>query len=93
MDVLRLAAEQKNIAMVVTDVVMPHVSDGELARQLARLRSNLKFLLVSGYAGKTILGHKVADLEMNFRQKPYTRKQLSWKIRTALDAEGGAGKP
>ena len=70
MDALALAVEHKNIAMVATDVVMPQVSDGELARQLARLRSNLQFLFVSRYAGKTILGHKVADLETNFRQKP-----------------------
>lgn len=56
--------------MVVTDVVMPHVSGGELARQLARLRPNLKFLFVSGYAGKTILDHKVVDLETNFCRRP-----------------------
>jgi hypothetical protein len=41
--------------------------------------------LFPDYAGKTILDHKVVDLETNFLQKPYTLKQLSSKIRRALD--------
>lgn len=42
-------------------------------------------LFVSGYAGKTVLDHKVVNLEKNFLQKPYTLKQLSAKVRAALD--------
>lgn len=85
LDALALAAERTTIDLVVTDVVMPRMSGGELARQLARLRPDTRFLFVSGYAGKTILDHKVVDLETNFLQKPYTLKQLSAKIRTALN--------
>ena len=64
---------------------MPNMSGGELARKLAQLRPDMKFLFVSGYAGKTVLDHKVVDLEMNFLQKPYTLKQFSLKIRAALN--------
>jgi hypothetical protein len=46
-------------------------------------------LFVSGYAGKTVLDHKVVDLETNFLQKPYTLKQLSLKIRAALTPRTG----
>lgn len=73
------------IDLLVTDVVMPNMSGGELARKLAQLRPDMKFLFVSGYAGKTVLDHKVVDLEMNFLQKPYTLKQFSLKIRAALN--------
>ena len=86
LDALSLAEEHKNISLVVTDVVMPRMSGGELARQLGPLRPDVKFLFVSGYAGKTILDHKVVDLETNFLQKPYTLKQLSAKIRGALSS-------
>lgn len=63
---------------------MPNLSGGELAKELERLRPETRFLFVSGYAGKTILDHKVVDLETNFLQKPYSLKQLSLKIRAAL---------
>jgi len=73
------------IHLALTDVVMPNISGGELARELAALRPETKLLFVSGYAGKTVLDHKVFDLETNFLQKPFTLKQLSSKIRAALD--------
>lgn len=78
------------IHLVVTDVVMPNMSGGRLAKELARLRPDARLLFVSGYAGKTVLDHKVFDLEANFLQKPYTLKQLSTKIRQALTR--GTGK-
>jgi two-component system, cell cycle sensor histidine kinase and response regulator CckA len=73
------------IHLVVTDVVMPNMSGGQLATELNTMRPETLLLFVSGYAGKTVLDHKVFDLETNFLQKPYTLKQLSGKIRAALD--------
>ena len=72
------------IHLLVSDVVMPNMSGGLLAKELAQLRPDTKILFVSGYAGKTVLDHKVVDLDTNFLQKPYTLKQLSVKIRAAL---------
>jgi two-component system cell cycle sensor histidine kinase/response regulator CckA len=72
------------IQLVITDVVMPNMSGGQLATELSKLRPRTMLLFVSGYAGKTVLNHKVFDLETNFLQKPYTLKQLSGKIRAAL---------
>jgi len=74
------------IDLLVTDVVMPNLSGGELARKLAELKPDAHFLFVSGYAGKTLLDHHVVDLETNFLQKPYSLTELSRKIRHALDA-------
>ncbi len=83
-----LAVAQKHddtIHLLVTDVVMPNMSGGELAKEMGNLRPETHLLFVSGYAGKTVLDHKVVDLETNFLQKPYTLKQLSAKVRAALD--------
>ena len=77
------------IDLLVTDVVMPNVRGGELAKEFAHLRRGTELLLVSGYAGKTILDRKVVDLETNFLQKP-SLKQLSLKIRVGLGHSGGA---
>jgi two-component system, cell cycle sensor histidine kinase and response regulator CckA len=73
------------IDLAVTDVVMPRMSGGELASELLRLRPETRVLFLSGYAGQTILDHKVGNLEHNFLQKPFTLKQLAGKVRTVLD--------
>jgi two-component system, cell cycle sensor histidine kinase and response regulator CckA len=77
------------IHLVLTDVVMPNMSGGQLATELASLRPETQFIFVSGYAGQTLLHHKVIDMETNFLQKPFTLKQLSGKIRDALDKKAG----
>jgi two-component system cell cycle sensor histidine kinase/response regulator CckA len=73
------------IDLAVTDVVMPHVSGGQLAKELARVRPETRVLFVSGYAGQTVLDHKVVDVESNFLQKPFTLNQLAGKVRSVLD--------
>ena len=73
------------IDLLVTDVVMPSMSGGELARKVVQVVPGIKLLFVSGYAGKMVLDHNVLDLETNFLQKPYSLKQLAGKIRTALE--------
>jgi PAS domain S-box-containing protein len=79
------------IHLAVTDVVMPHMGGGQLAAELSKLTPKTKLLFVSGYAGRTVLNHKVIDLETNFLQKPYTLKQLAAKVRASL-GQGAAKK-
>jgi two-component system, cell cycle sensor histidine kinase and response regulator CckA len=78
-------SHESSIHLAVTDVVMPNMSGGQMATELGGSRPETILLFVSGYAGKTVLDHKVIDLENNFLQKPYTLKQLGGKIRAALD--------
>lgn len=73
------------IHLAITDVVMPHMSGGEMARQMESVRPETKFLFVSGYTGQTVLDHKVVNVESNFLQKPFTLKQLAGKVRDLLD--------
>jgi two-component system cell cycle sensor histidine kinase/response regulator CckA len=73
------------IHLAVTDVVMPHMSGGQLAKELDTLRPETRVLFVSGYAGQMVLDHKVINVETNFLQKPFTLTQLANKVRTVLD--------
>jgi two-component system cell cycle sensor histidine kinase/response regulator CckA len=73
------------IHLAITDVVMPHMSGGELAKELETLRPETRVLFVSGYAGQIVLDHHVVDVENNFLQKPFTLKQLTSKIRAIVD--------
>jgi signal transduction histidine kinase/ActR/RegA family two-component response regulator len=91
-----LAVAQQRCAeidLLVTDVVMPNLSGGALAKKMVELRPDAKFLFVSGYAGKTLLDHNVVDLETNFLQKPYSLKELSRKIRCALELKARPAAP
>ena len=86
LDALSVAKRHgSTIHLAVTDVVMPHMSGGELAKELETLRPETRVLFVSGYAGQTVLDHDVVDVENNFLQKPFTLKQLAGKIRAVLD--------
>lgn len=78
-------SHESPIQLAITDVVMPHMSGGQLAKELEALRPEMRVLFVSGYAGQTVLDHKVFDLESNFLQKPFTLTQLASKVRTTLD--------
>jgi two-component system, cell cycle sensor histidine kinase and response regulator CckA len=73
------------IHLAVTDVVMPLMSGGELARELEKLRPETKLLFVSGYPGETVVDHKVVEVDTNFLQKPFTLRQLAKKVRNVLD--------
>ena len=64
---------------------MPRVSGGQLAKELAEVRPETRVLFGSGYAGQTVIDHKVIDVESNFLQKPFTLKQLAGKVRAVLD--------
>ena len=94
-DALSIAKSHgSTIHLAVTDVVMPRMSGGELARELETLRPETRVLFVSGYAGQTVLDHDVVNVENNFLQKPFTLKQLASKIRTVLDhGQNAAPKP
>jgi two-component system, cell cycle sensor histidine kinase and response regulator CckA len=73
------------IDLAVTDVVMPRMSGGALAKELLTRRPETRVLFLSGYAGQTVLDHEVVNVESNFLQKPFTLKQLAGKVRAVLE--------
>ena len=79
-----------SIDLLVTDVVMPGMSGGQLAELLAERYPRMKVLFVSGYSEQVVLRHKIANLHTNFLQKPFTLKSLAAKVREVLDASAAA---
>lgn len=72
------------IQLIVTDVVMPVMSGGELAEHCSRVRPETKLLFVSGYAESVVKDHRILDLRGNFLQKPFGLRALATKIREVL---------
>lgn len=85
---LKAAAAHKGpIHILVTDVVMPHMSGSELAAKLAAVRPEIKVLFISGYTDDTVFRHGVLEGGVAYLQKPFNLKSVSQKIRDVLNGQ------
>jgi PAS domain S-box-containing protein len=75
--------------LLLTDVVMPHMSGPEVYSRVAALVPDIGVLYVSGYTGDAVLRHGITEEGMPFLQKPFTALALSRKVREVLDDRGG----
>jgi DNA-binding NtrC family response regulator len=80
------AAHAGPIHLLLTDVVMPHMSGRVLADRLMPLRPETRVLYMSGYTDDAILHHGVHQAEVDLLQKPFTPVGLAQRVREALDA-------
>ncbi len=74
------------IHLMLTDVVMPILSGGELAHQLQKIRPTMKVLYMSGYTDDVIVHHGVLKANTTFLQKPFTPDSLASKVREMIDS-------
>lgn len=85
-EALRVAAEHETpIELVLTDVVMPHMNGPEVLRRLTERFPSIKGVLMSGHADDALVHHGVIDEGLPFIEKPFTRDELSRRIREVLD--------
>jgi CheY-like chemotaxis protein len=80
------------IHLLLTDVVMPHMSGAELGRRALLVRPALKVLYMSGYTDDSVVRHGILESEMAFLQKPFTLETLTQKVREVLNAATGVQK-
>ncbi len=75
-----------SIDALLTDVIMPQMSGGELAHKLREENPHLKVLFMSGYTDDMIASHGVLVGETQLIPKPFTAQGLGRKLRDVLDA-------
>ena len=73
------------IALVVSDVVLPELSGREAVERLRAIQPGLKALFMSGYTDDAILRGGYLAPGVAFLQKPFTPHALSDKVREVLD--------
>jgi two-component system, cell cycle sensor histidine kinase and response regulator CckA len=79
--------EADGLDLLLTDVVMPHMSGRQLAQRLREKRPNLPVLLMSGYNDDALVRDGVLQKEYAFLQKPFTPELLARRVRETLDVK------
>jgi signal transduction histidine kinase len=82
-DIIRQRAD---IALMLTDVVMPDMDGARLAREAVFRRHNLRVLFITGYTRNAIVHNGVLDPGVKLLTKPFTLEQLAVKMREILDS-------
>ena len=82
---LRAREYAGKIDLLITDVIMPEMNGKALSLQLLALSPDLKVMFMSGYTANVIAHHGILDKDIHFLQKPFSRRELSKKIKEALE--------
>ena len=77
---------EHDVALVVSDVVMPHLGGPALAARIAHRWPRVRVLLVSGYSDAPRLRAPLEEPTVRLLEKPFTREDLARAVRSALDA-------
>ncbi len=78
--------QQKHIDLVITDVVMPGTSGGDLGLLLSDRYPALPVLYTSGFADNDMVRRGLLDAGRPFLQKPFAPRELARKVREVLDS-------
>jgi two-component system, cell cycle sensor histidine kinase and response regulator CckA len=74
------------IHLLLTDVVMPGLSGGELARRMVESRPKMKVLFMSGYSAEAVVTNGNLLEGSSFLSKPFTADDLLDRVRETLAA-------
>jgi signal transduction histidine kinase/response regulator of citrate/malate metabolism len=89
-DAMRVAREHpRTIHVLLTDLVMPHMTGRELADLVTRLRPGTRVLFMSGYAAGAAPHYEVPT-DAAYIEKPFTADALASAIRTLLDSSASS---
>jgi DNA-binding response OmpR family regulator len=76
------------IDLLITDLILPDGSGGDVARLLTELRPQLRVLYVSGYTDDPELRRGISESEVEFLSKPFAPSGLVSRVREVLVRRG-----
>jgi two-component system cell cycle sensor histidine kinase/response regulator CckA len=75
------------IHLLLTDILMPGMNGGELARRLLLVRPSIRVIFMSGYSDQAIQTNGILTPGATFLQKPFSVDELNCRLREALASE------
>ena len=92
-DALAIVTSGRKVDLVLTDVMMPHMSGPQLARQLHDTRPEIAVLYMSGYTASTIVDQGLIETGSAFLSKPFSSASLALAVRSVLDGHPNSAAP
>jgi PAS domain S-box-containing protein len=74
----------ERLSLLLTDVVMPRISGGQLAERLKKIHPSLPVLFMSGYPSKLVMPDGSVDPSTPLISKPFTAAQLTEIVQRIL---------
>ncbi len=90
-EAVEICSQERQIDLVISDVVMPGMSGREAVDRILALRPGVRVLYMSGYSPETVREKGVDGSAPNFIQKPFDINALNDKIKAALGEPARAG--
>lgn len=84
-EAVRKFKQHRNIDLVILDSVMPKQNGRQVYEEIRRIESNVRVLVMSGYADNLVLDGGVREGELDFLAKPLSTDTFLAKIREVLD--------
>jgi PAS domain S-box-containing protein len=75
---------EKTVHLLLTDIVMPHMTGRELAKRVTQDHPKTKVLYMSGYTSTAVLDHD-SEVRRSLILKPFAPDTLTGKVREVLD--------
>ncbi len=76
--------EEGKIDLLITDIVMPVMGGGELAKAIVSKNGKIRILFISGYGESSMGDMKFPEGTFEFLQKPFSIRELGKKVKTLL---------
>ena len=91
-EALRLYQQHRDdLALVISDVVMPKMNGPELHEAIRSQRRPPAFMFMSGYTARDVQATADLDLDVPFLAKPWTATDLLRRVRQVIDKSAHVG--
>jgi DNA-binding NtrC family response regulator len=83
LNTLDIIKSDKDIDLLLTDIIMPEMNGYELAKLTKQISPNIKIIFMSGFTNNLLFENTMEE-EIKFIQKPYKSFELYDKIREVI---------
>ncbi|GMW01274.1 MAG: hypothetical protein AMXMBFR84_24110 [Candidatus Hydrogenedentota bacterium] len=82
----QLSAHKAEIALIVLDVIMPHMSGREVFEKIQSTNNAIPVIFATGYSESSLHSEVNHGSELRLIRKPFSKEDLLEAVRSALDA-------